>query len=453
MARKLNDGTVSRRIRLKLPGWRDGAFDLRPGRASKRLYDRWREFVLLAHREGYHDVLDALQDGELSMAKAIKLSTTGGLAAVRAHLEAEAKRRGVEGNFVVWLREFLEVQPRRASEEHHDRIGAYVTLFLDFLVERHGLKKRGDVTGELWSRANLEAYFAHYVRTAYASAEARLHDEWDAMGRPLEQVERDDELRKERGKKRVTANRHVNGVAAFSKWLISRGRLEIDPAVGVRLSTTEEAKHREGSHRSLKPPQVKSFLRWSREYDRVRSAHSAQRRPDTLFWEMLLATGARTYTEGPRIRPEDIHPEESQDGATPLTIRASKGLGKTRTVYVVDSFARRLLERAKRDGISPGRSLFPFTESVARSVWNGVMRLIADRDRELHEEIGEATPYWFRHTFAVSALKTGVDIYTLKELMGHENITTTEIYLSHVDAPFKRMAAMGRALGLDTDEA
>jgi site-specific recombinase XerD len=272
------------------------------------------------------------------------------------------------------------------------------------------------------------------------------------MDRPLEQVERDDARRKERGKKRVTANRHVNGVAAFSKWLISRGRLEIDPAVGVRLSTTDEAQHREDSHRALKPRQVKGFLRWSREYDRTRTAPAGPRRPDTLYWEMLLATGARTYTEGSRIRPEDIHPEESEDGATPVTIRASKGLGKTRTVYVVDSLARRLLARAKQEGIGPKRMLFPFSEAVARGAWQGIMSLIAKREPALHEEIGDATPYCLRHTFAVSALKEGVDIYTLKELMGHENITTTEIYLSHVDAPFKRMAAMGRALGLDRDE-
>ncbi len=41
-------------------------------------------------------------------------------------------------------------------------------------------------------------------------------------------------------------------------------------------------------------------------------------------------------------------------------------------------------------------------------------------------------PYMLRHTFAVISLRAGVDIYALKELMGHSCITTTERYL-HTD--------------------
>lgn len=41
---------------------------------------------------------------------------------------------------------------------------------------------------------------------------------------------------------------------------------------------------------------------------------------------------------------------------------------------------------------------------------------------------GQYTVHSFRHTFAVNALKKGMAIYDLQEVLGHENIETTRIY-------------------------
>lgn len=50
-----------------------------------------------------------------------------------------------------------------------------------------------------------------------------------------------------------------------------------------------------------------------------------------------------------------------------------------------------------------------------------------------------------RHTYATRMLEAGVDIYTLKELMGHSSVTTTEIYL-HLCDMAKRQAALAHIL-------
>jgi site-specific recombinase XerD len=39
----------------------------------------------------------------------------------------------------------------------------------------------------------------------------------------------------------------------------------------------------------------------------------------------------------------------------------------------------------------------------------------------------------FRHNCATTLLRKGVDIYTVKEILGHSNISTTARYLAVVD--------------------
>ena len=45
-----------------------------------------------------------------------------------------------------------------------------------------------------------------------------------------------------------------------------------------------------------------------------------------------------------------------------------------------------------------------------------------------------------RHTFATLQLEHGTDIYTVKDMLGHTNVRTTQIY-GHIVDPSKRKAA------------
>jgi integrase len=125
---------------------------------------------------------------------------------------------------------------------------------------------------------------------------------------------------------------------------------------------------------------------------------------------VLLDTGMR-LGEALAIETRDVDFENKL-----ITIWINK-TDKPRSIPMTDRAYKILQARAKE-----GPRLFPIPQASVHKVWDWIRRNMAmknDKQFVLHT---------LRHTFASRMVQAGVDLYSVKELLGHSTIRVTERY-------------------------
>jgi len=87
--------------------------------------------------------------------------------------------------------------------------------------------------------------------------------------------------------------------------------------------------------------------------------------------------------------------------------------------------------------IKKGQKVFVFLNNRGAGLTRVMIFLIIQK---LAEKIGlkkKISPHTFRHSFATHLIEGGADLRAVQEMLGHESITTTEIY-THLDKDYLR---------------
>ncbi|MDA2916625.1 tyrosine-type recombinase/integrase [Nitrospinae bacterium AH_259_B05_G02_I21] len=184
----------------------------------------------------------------------------------------------------------------------------------------------------------------------------------------------------------------------------------------------------------LTPDEIAAMLR-------VPDKRTTQGKRDYALLKTMLATGLRS-AELCTLYVGDIQSYRSQ----PVLTVNGKG-GKVRRVPLHPEAleAIRAYWKAEgRDGHKPDEPIF---QTLGKHGPYGARRLTYKAIRHLVARTHKAalirrrvTPHTLRHTFAVSLLDQGVDLRTVQDLMGHSNITTTQVYLHTSEE--KKLAAV-----------
>lgn len=280
-------------------------------------------------------------------------------------------RRETVENEIEWFLDHLKVE-RAASPNTIDAYSRDLRRFSEFVLSR-GVKSVSDLSES--TLADYRAYLKRLDLTTRSVARA------------------------------------LSAIRSLSKFLIREG---YGPEAVV-IETTG-FKPTKLLPKALTKPEVESLFRRPDI-----SAASGLR--DRTMMEMLYGTGLRA-TELVTLRREDYLPDES-------LIRVTGKRGKTRIIPLpaeTHEWLRKYVDTALPALRKPdsGSHLFLNRRGLPLSR-SGLFRILRRYSEEAGIEI-EIGPHTLRHSYAVHLVQAGADLRSVQELLGHESISTTEVY-------------------------
>jgi integrase/recombinase XerD len=277
-----------------------------------------------------------------------------------------------------------------------DRISAHVASFLDFCRIEKGL-----------SRATIASYAADLKRFAGSLCAADPLDGAEAVRRYVDSLYR-------AGMASRSIARHITTLRNFYGLLMEKGVVETDPTAHLAA-----------------PQQWQSLPKYlnKKQIDDLLGACDASRPQglrDRAMLELLYAAGLRV-SELCKVRISDL------DVNTGVVRVLGKG-NKQRLVPVGKSALQAVEQylRAGRPALLKGRaSPYLFVTNRGGAMTRQAFWLLLGRYGKKAGIFHNLTPHVVRHTFATHLLEGGADLRSLQNMLGHSDISTTQIY-THV---------------------
>lgn len=216
-------------------------------------------------------------------------------------------------------------------------------------------------------------------------------------------------------------SRKLATLKTFSKFLVREGYASVDPTAEMRLPKSAK-----------KLPKALSFGEALRlvEYPKRRKPIGIR---DRAIMETLYATGLRA-SELISLNLTDVN----------LDVGFVKCFGKGRKERIVPlgeiagEAIKKYIEGARPKLIRGETSTLFLDRSGKRLTRQGLWYIVNKYVRQAGVKSG-TSPHTLRHSFATHLLEKGADLRSVQEMLGHANISTTEIYTSVSRERLKRV--------------
>ena len=275
-----------------------------------------------------------------------------------------------------------------------------------------------------------ERYLAEEKKVASNTLSSYLRDirqflHWlERAGKLPEQVKQPDvasytQFLSSEGKSAATVTRSLASLKSFYSFLIRQGVVEVNPARGLSPARVERK-----LPQILTSKEVELFLEQPDASD-VKGCR------DRAMLELLYATGIRVS--------ELIGLNMDQVNLIAAFIRCS-GRDRERIIPLYPAAVRALsdyLEHVRPQMIEhPDEQALFVNMNGERMSRQGFWKLIKyyQEKASIQKEI---TPHTLRHSFAAHLLENGADLRSIQEMLGHADISSTQIYTQIVSQKLK----------------
>lgn len=214
---------------------------------------------------------------------------------------------------------------------------------------------------------------------------------------------------KSKNYKPASTGRKIAAIKSFFNFLVKQGYIKKNPALLISSPKLSE--------------RLPSFLTYD-EVERILESANGKDESglrDRAILELLYSSGLRVG-ELVSLKIEDINIAEGT-----LKIR---GKGNKERIVPVGSYAlNAIFDYIKKR--SNSRASYIFLNKKGEKITARSVERIVKRYARIAGISKKVTPHVFRHSFASHLLDRGADLRTVQELLGHSDITTTQIY-THV---------------------
>jgi integrase/recombinase XerC len=209
----------------------------------------------------------------------------------------------------------------------------------------------------------------------------------------------------------ASVNRKIASLKAFYKFLLKTKQIEANPLT---------------KHKALKTPKKIQIPFSEDELNKV--LHQIQYKEgfdglrDKLIIDLFYTTGIR--------RSELIGLQIPNVDLSGGTVKVIGKRNKERIIpllsVIIEQIKTYLLERKQLGVINDVNSLFLISNGNKLNE-TFVYRLINDYFSNVSEKV-KKSPHMLRHTFATHMLNHGADLNSIKELLGHSSLASTQVY-------------------------
>lgn len=209
----------------------------------------------------------------------------------------------------------------------------------------------------------------------------------------------------------TSVNRKISSLKSFYKFLLKTKQIEVSPLL---------------KHKALKTPKNIQIPFSEKELDavlhQIKYPDGFEGVRDKLIIDLFYTTGIR--------RTELIHLKVSNINNSTNTLKVLGKRSKERIIPTLPIISQQiklyLSERANLEQIKDSDFFFLTTKGVKMND-SLVYRLINNYFSNVSEKV-KKSPHILRHTFATHLLNNGADINSVKELLGHSSLASTQVY-------------------------
>lgn len=230
------------------------------------------------------------------------------------------------------------------------------------------------------------------------------------------------ELQKQR-KAGTTVSRNIASIRSFFQFLQRKGVVTENPAADLELPKVEK-----------KVPEILSLDKVELLLEQPSGDEDKEIR-DKAMLELLYATGIRV-TELISLRVEDINlpleyircGSDTKSRIIPIGAQAKVSLRR-----YLDKVREHMLLRPDEEVLFVNCNGKPMTR---QGFWK-IIKAYAKK-AGIEEDI---TPHMLRHSFAAHLIENGADLRSVQEMLGHSDISTTQIYTKLTNQKLKNVYA------------